>query len=265
MNITYETTDVRLKAGSAAHRLRHHNQRCIRERQNIFRNAMLFTVHLTAISEFCCQLNGCYFPVAVPSGACPLHAYEAVHWLNVAFDGFVWNVKSSGNIHRAHGIVLFHAWQYGLPYAGDSLFFPGTAESIEYFTLGILRSPLGTFPIYQGHFCLHWGHSDLSGTFLSPLWTFPVLSGTFSLGILLTEVSVQCTKHQFHFRMPAESRCSNKSSCRTTQAAVKNPDVFVWNSAGTILGFNWFQLVLGRLLTAMALSIMLRENPKRHF
>ena len=158
MNITYETTDVRLKAGSAAHRLRHHNQRCIRERQNIFRNAMLFTVHLTAISEFCCQLNGCYFPVAVPSGACPLHAYEAVHWLNVAFDGFVWNVKSSGNIHRAHGIVLFHAWQYGLPYAGDSLFFPGTAESIEYFTLGILRSPLGTFPIYQGHFCLHWGH-----------------------------------------------------------------------------------------------------------
>ena len=39
-------------------------------------------------------------------------------------------------------------------------------------SLGILRSPLGTF-------------SDLSGTFLSPLGTFSVLSGTFSLGILL--------------------------------------------------------------------------------
>ena len=38
------------------------------------------------------------------------------------------------------------------------------------------------------------------------------------------------------------------------QATVKNPDVFVWNSAGIILGFNCFQLVLGRLLTAMALE-----------
>ena len=62
------------------------------------------------------------------------------------------------------------------------------------------------------------------------------------------------SNHQFHSRQPADFRCSNQSCRMPVQAAVKNPDVFVWNSAGTILSFNWFQFVLGRLLTAMALE-----------
>jgi hypothetical protein len=54
-------------------------------------------------------------------------------------------------------------------------------------------------------------------------------------------------------RLPAELRRSTKSGSMPAQTAVKIRMFAVQTVAGTILSLNCFQLVLGRLLTAMAL------------